>query len=100
MRPAPTGLSYAATRPFRTAFPKVTITAPTAGVRFEHDVDVTMRDGVRLRVNVFRPERPGRFPVILSAHPYGKDIRPRRSPLGYLALVREPLAHPAPGGGG
>jgi uncharacterized protein len=88
MRPSSNGLAYAARRIFRTAFPEITITAPVADVRFDRDVAVPMRDGVRLRVNVFRPDHPGRFPVILSAHPYGKDVLPWRTPLGYLPLKR------------
>ena len=53
------GLAYAAERLARTAFPKVTITPPAPGIRFERDVAVPMHDGVRLRVNVFRPDRAG-----------------------------------------
>ncbi len=45
---------------------------------FERNVEVPMRDGIRLRVNITRPNKEGRFPVILSAHPYGKDNLPRR----------------------
>ena len=82
------GLSYAAARLARMAFPRLAITAPPPGIRFERDVTVTMRDGTALRVNVFRPGRPGRFPVLLSAHPYGKDVLPRRSPFGYLPPAR------------
>lgn len=37
------------------------------------DVPVTMRDGIRLSVNIFRPRQPGRCPVILAVSPYGKD---------------------------
>ena len=37
-----------------------------AGVRIEKDVMVTLPDGVRLACNVARPDKPGRFPVILS----------------------------------
>ena len=29
---------------------------------------VPMRDGVRLSVDLYRPDAPGRFPVILSSH--------------------------------
>ena len=47
-----------------------------AGIRIERDVIVTMPDGVRLAGNVFRPEKPGRYPVILSMTPYGKDQTP------------------------
>src|SRR3984957_8566778 len=87
--PVPTpDLSYAATRLARTAFPKVTITAPAPGIHVDRDVAVSVRDGTRLRVNVFRPDREGRFPVIMCAHPYGKDVLPRRSPFGYLPLAR------------
>jgi predicted acyl esterase len=40
------------------------------------DVEVHMRDGVRLMANVFRPavERP--CPVVMSVTPYGKDVLP------------------------
>ncbi|HEY0778212.1 MAG TPA: CocE/NonD family hydrolase [Gemmatirosa sp.] len=41
-----------------------------------------MRDGVTLRVNVFRPEGGGGHPVIMSAHPYGKDRIAARSRSG------------------
>ena len=78
------GIGYAGARLFRAAFPKVTVTAPTAGTCFEREVPVAMSDGIRLRANVFRPDTDGRFPVILSAHPYGKDALPRRTVLGYL----------------
>lgn len=39
----------------------------------EKDVPVVMRDGVTLYVNVFRPIKPGKYPVVLSACVYGKD---------------------------
>lgn len=44
----------------------------------DHDVAVRARDGVALRVNVYRPPGCGPFPAILSAHPYGKDHLPKR----------------------
>jgi putative CocE/NonD family hydrolase len=42
-------------------------------VLLERDVGVTVRDGVRLSVDVYRPNRPGRFPAILEHIPYRKD---------------------------
>ncbi|WP_195971043.1 CocE/NonD family hydrolase [Clostridium thermobutyricum] len=39
----------------------------------EKDVPVKMSDGVTLYVNVFRPNKPGKFPVVMSADAYGKD---------------------------
>ena len=37
------------------------------------DQMVSMRDGVRLAVDIFRPEGEGRFPVVLNSTPYNKD---------------------------
>ena len=45
------------------------------GMIFEHNVSVTMTDGVGLRINVYRPEKPGHYPVLMSMGPYGKDSR-------------------------
>ena len=58
------------------------------------DVAVPMRDGVRLRANVFRPEAPGRYPTILVRTPYGKGsaISPNYAPFvarGYAVVVQD-----------
>ncbi|HUT52446.1 MAG TPA: CocE/NonD family hydrolase [bacterium] len=42
-------------------------------VRIEMNVMVPMRDGIKLAVDVYRPDRDGRFPAILSRIPYGTD---------------------------
>src|SRR5215210_2080941 len=42
-------------------------------VRIEKDVEITMRDGARLRADVFRPKQAGRFPVIMNIGIYRKD---------------------------
>ena len=42
-------------------------------VAVERDVPMRTRDGVRLYADVFRPDAPGRFPVLLSRSPYGKE---------------------------
>jgi uncharacterized protein len=39
----------------------------------EKDVDVQMRDGARLKADVFRPDDGGKFPAILNLGPYQKD---------------------------
>jgi uncharacterized protein len=84
--------------------PPVTITDPPADMVVERDVAVPMRDGVRLRVNVFRPAGEGRFPVLLCAHPYGKDRLPRRRRFGagyrmpfqyHVMLQGAPFTHSA-----
>jgi hypothetical protein len=58
---------------------------------------VVVRDGTTPRVNVVLPAGDGPFPVVLSAHPYGKDNLPRRRRLGYRVsfqyrVLRQPSA--------
>lgn len=45
---------------------------PGYAVTLESNVPVTMSDGVRLSADIYRPDAPGRFPVILTRTPYGK----------------------------
>jgi hypothetical protein len=40
----------------------------------DKDVAVPMRDGAELRANVFRPAEPGKYPVLMTFGPYGKDV--------------------------
>ncbi|OCT15153.1 acyl esterase [Paenibacillus pectinilyticus] len=42
----------------------------------EKDVPITMRDGITIYVNVFRPDKPGKFPAVMSLDPYNKDGLP------------------------
>jgi hypothetical protein len=42
------------------------------GLRVDYDVKVRMRDGVGINVDVYRPPKPGRFPVLIAWSPYGK----------------------------
>ena len=46
---------------------------PVYGIVVEKDVDVPMRDGARLKADVFRPDDAGKFPAILNLGPYQKD---------------------------
>jgi len=39
-------------------------------LKTEDDVGATMRDGTRLSAKVYRPEAPGRYPVLLAVSPY------------------------------
>jgi predicted acyl esterase len=45
------------------------------GVKLDENVFVTMRDGVKLAVDVYRPEPDGRYPGLLSMSPYIKEIQ-------------------------
>lgn len=44
-----------------------------AGIRLEENVRITMRDGVKLAVDVYKPEREGRYPAIVALAPYKKE---------------------------
>ena len=50
----------------------------------EKDVAVPMLDGAVLYVNVIRPNKPGKFPVVMSADTYGKDNKPKITNMGSL----------------
>lgn len=59
-------------------------------VATDRDIPVTMRDGTVLRADVYRPDAPGRFPVIVTQTPYNKLV------LGVLAnryLVERGYVH-------
>lgn len=43
-------------------------------VTVDYDVPASMRDGTILRANVFRPAGEGKWPVLLTRLPYGKDF--------------------------
>ena len=61
------------------------------GVLMEEDVPVSMRDGVVLRANVFRPDAPGRFPGLLTRTPYGKGTggMARYVRAGYVVVTQD-----------
>ncbi|HWL60103.1 MAG TPA: CocE/NonD family hydrolase [Microbacteriaceae bacterium] len=74
--------AYARSRIRAAIRPPVTVYPMPLDIRKDQDVPVRLHDGVTLRCNVFRPEGAGPFPVLLSAHPYGKDRVPRRTRRG------------------
>jgi len=45
-----------------------------AGMNIDWDVPISMDDGLILRADVFRPGKPGKYPVILSYGPYAKGL--------------------------
>jgi len=69
--------------------PPVSVYEPAAdSVSVLRDLPVEVRDGTTLRVNVVLPAGSGRFPVLMSAHPYGKDDLPRRRGRGYRVSIQ------------
>ena len=62
------------------------------GVVTDKDVPITMRDGIVLSADVYRPDEPGRYPVIVTQTPYNKitalgSANPYLVERGYVHLV-------------
>ncbi len=54
------------------AFEK-TVSQPTFAITVEHDVTVTMRDGLKLMADVYRPSPEGKYPVLLQRTCYDRS---------------------------
>jgi uncharacterized protein len=61
----------------------------TIKVLIEKNVPAGMRDGTTLMSDVYRPTESGKYPVLLTRLPYGKDFRPDP---GYFDPIRAALA--------
>ena len=63
----------------------------------EQDVPMQTRDGVTLRADIFRPDSPGRYPVILMRTPYDKRASLDSGPVvmrnlaqrGYVSIIQD-----------
>ena len=51
-------------------------TEKARGMVIEYDTSVKMRDGMKIYIDLFRPEKEGKYPVIICWGPYGKQGRP------------------------
>jgi uncharacterized protein len=50
----------------------------------DEDVAVPMRDGIELMADVYRPSTPGRYPVLVAASPYPRQIQNLGAPFGFV----------------
>jgi len=57
------------------------LSQPQYDIAFEYQVDVTMRDGVKLRANIWRPQATGKFPVIYVFTPYDNTVSSPQFPM-------------------
>jgi len=61
----------------------------------EENVDAAMRDGTILRCDVFRPDAPGQYPVLVSRTPYDKtraayrQIAAHMADNGYVCILQD-----------
>ena len=52
--------------------------------RRHNNVAVRMRDGTTLMADVHRPAGDGRFPALLAASPYPRQIQDLGAPAGFI----------------
>ncbi len=60
------------------------LTAPTHRIRHDINVGVTVRDGTTLLADVHRPDSDGRFPALIAASPYPRQIQNLGAPMGFI----------------
>lgn len=60
------------------------LSQPCHGMVVEHNRSVILRDGVRLAVDVYRPEGAGTFPALVGFTPFGKEVQA-------IGLERDPI---------
>jgi uncharacterized protein len=60
------------------------LSQPTCAMAHDDDVAVPMRDGIALLADVHRPAEPGRYPVLVAASPYPRQIQNLGAPAGFI----------------
>lgn len=60
------------------------ISAPQYGARRDNNVAVIVRDGTTLLADVHRPDADGRFPALIAASPYPRQIQDLGAPMGFI----------------
>src|SRR5581483_12192686 len=60
------------------------LSTPEHEMACDEDVAVPVRDGVRLLADVHRPVTPGRYPVLVAASPYPRQIQDLGAPMGFI----------------
>jgi uncharacterized protein len=60
------------------------LSQPAHTMTRDDDVPVPMRDGINLLADVHRPAEPGRYPVLIAASPYPRQIQNLGAPAGFI----------------
>lgn len=60
------------------------LSAPEYRTTTNDNVAVPMRDGTRLLADVHRPDADGRFPALIAASPYPRQIQDLGAPAGFI----------------
>jgi predicted acyl esterase len=77
----------------RAIIPLPAAAAETYQITVERNVPATMRDGVILRADIYRPKAEGKFPVLLTRTPYDKqwqvEFALKAVPRGYVVIAQD-----------
>ena len=60
------------------------LSAPRHAMTRDNNVAAPMRDGITLLADVHRPAEPGRYPVLVAASPYPRQIQDLGAPMGFV----------------
>jgi uncharacterized protein len=60
------------------------LSEPQYHTRRDDNVAIAMRDGTTLMADVHRPDASGRFPALLAASPYPRQIQDLGAPMGFI----------------
>ena len=60
------------------------LSEPHHSVRHDHNVIVPVREGISLMADVHRPDADGRFPALIAASPYPRQIQDLGAPMGFI----------------
>src|SRR6185436_10904316 len=60
------------------------LSEPEFDMRHDNNVAITMRDGTALMADVHRPNSGGRFPALIAASPYPRQIQDLGAPMGFI----------------
>jgi len=60
------------------------LSQPEHAIREEQNRRVPMRDGIALLADVLRPDASGRFPALVAASPYPRQIQNSGIPIGFV----------------
>jgi putative CocE/NonD family hydrolase len=60
------------------------LSTPDYGMTQVDDVAVPVRDGINLLADVYRPDAHGKFPVLIAASPYPRQIQNIGAPFGFI----------------
>ena len=60
------------------------LSKPQYAITRDDDVMAPMRDGVNLLADIFRPNTLARYPVLIAASPYPRQIQDLGAPMGFI----------------